>query len=426
MNPNRRAFLRTSLLGAASTTLPFPLAAQSSESGRRPHILLRGSWHSINIGDIAHTLGTITLIRTYLPEVEIVLWPKNVKDGVKEMIQRRFPNLPIIEKEEEIQRAYVECDFYLHASGPVLLKKEDLQRWREETGKPYGIFGIGLGGKTAVEQRDLLSEAEFLFFRETVSLQRARDNGLECSIMEFGPDATFSTDVRNDEAALRFLDDHALEHGKFLCCIPRNRRFPLPAGIEYWDVETPFDPKAPVEPKNHMRNEEMKEPDHALLREAIVRVVRETDMKVLVCPEDISQVSLGKEMIVDKLPEDVQNEVVWKDSYWLTDEALSTYLRSAGVFGLEQHSPIMCIGNGIPAIVGRFPEQGVKGTMWRDIGLGDWLFDIDQPDDRANYVPTVLELAKQPEASRDKAALAHGRVEVFQRRMVEVLAEAVR
>ena len=33
---------------------------------------------------IAHTLGTVNLISTYLPEVEIVLWPENVKRGVKE------------------------------------------------------------------------------------------------------------------------------------------------------------------------------------------------------------------------------------------------------------------------------------------------------------------------------------------------------
>ncbi|MEM7600396.1 MAG: hypothetical protein AAF357_03150 [Verrucomicrobiota bacterium] len=101
---------------------------------------------------------------------------------------------------------------------------------------------------------------------------------------------------------------------------------------------------------------------------------------------------------------------MWKDSYWLTDEALSTYLRSAGVFGLglEQHSPIMCIGNGIPAIVGRFPEQGVKGTMWRDIGLGHWLFDIDHAKDRENYVATVLELAKDP---RQPTKRRHWRME---------------
>ena len=239
--------------------------------------------------------------------------------------------------------------------------------------------------------------------------------------MEFGPDATFSTDVRNDQTANRFLSAHGLEHGKFLCCIPRYRKFPLPPGGNYWEVSSPFDPDAPVDVEKQKRNEEMKEHDHAILREAIIRIVQETDMKVLVCPEDISQMSLGKEMIIDKLPEDVRQDVVWKETYWLTDEALSTYIRSAGLFGLEMHSPIMCIGNGIPAIVGRFAEQGIKGFMWRDIGLHDWLFDIDRPEDVENYVPTVLEIAKNPDAANDKAAKAHGRAEEFQRRMVEAL-----
>ena len=118
---------------------------------------------------------------------------------------------------------------------------------------------------------------------------------------------------------------------------------------------------------------------------------------------------------------DVRQSVVWKETYWLTDEALSTYIRSAGLFGLEMHSPIMCIGKGIPAIVGRFSEQGIKGFMWRDIGLHGWLFDIDRPEDAQNYVPTVLELAQNPDAAKDKAARAHGRAEEFQRRMVEAL-----
>ena len=43
--------------------------------------------------------------------------------------------------------------------------------------------------------------------------------------------------------------------------------------------------------------------------------------------------------------------VGWKFLHWLlTDEAVSNYMRRAGLFGAEMHSPIMCIGNGIPAI----------------------------------------------------------------------------
>ena len=419
MNSNRRKFLQTTLLGVSSTALPsmaLPIQLQ-----RRPRILLRGAWATLNIGDIGHTVGTINLIKTYLPEVEIILWPKNVKDGVKEMILRRWPNLKIIQEEHEVKTAYQECDFFLHGSGPTLAGQNELERWRKETGKPYGVFGIGISDKTAVERRDLLTQAEFLFFRETISLQRARDNGVECPTMAFGPDGTFSADVRNDPAANRFLSAHGLEHGKFLCCILRYRKAPLPQGKGYWEVSPPFDPKAPINEKVKKRNEEMQEHDHAILREAITRIVQETDMKVLVCPEDIFQVSMGKELIIDKLPEDIRKSVVWKDSYWLTDEATSVYIRSAGVFGLEQHSPILCIGHGIPGIVGRFAEQGIKGQMWRDIGLGDWLFDIDRPEEVESYLATVLEIAKNPEAAKDKAAKAHGRVEDFQRRMVEAL-----
>jgi hypothetical protein len=100
---------------------------------------------------------------------------------------------------------------------------------------------------------------------------------------------------------------------------------------------------------------------------------------------------------------------------------LSTYVRSAGLFGLEMHSPIMCIGNGVPAIVCRFQEQTSKGIMWRDIGLGDWLFDMDSPDDVARIVPTVLALAKDPSAAKAKAAQAREFVEQRQRATMAIL-----
>jgi hypothetical protein len=66
----------------------------------------------------------------------------------------------------------------------------------------------------------------------------------------------------------------------------------------------------------------------------------------------------------------------------------------------------MCIGQGIPAIVCRWAEQTSKGYMWRDIGLGDWLFDMDSADDRQRVVPAVLEMAQNPAAAREKASQA--------------------
>src|SRR5690606_9726446 len=89
-----------------------------------------------------------------------------------------------------------------------------------------------------------------------------------------------------------------------------------------------------------------------------------------------------------------------------TDEALSTYVRSAGLFGNEMHSPIMAVAAGIPAVVCRFDDQTKKGFMWRDIGLDEWLFDLDQPDQYARIVPTILEIATDPAAAKAKAEQA--------------------
>jgi hypothetical protein len=149
--------------------------------------------------------------------------------------------------------------------------------------------------------------------------------------------------------------------------------------------------------------------------------MRQTKMKVLICPEDRTQMAVGKEMLYDQLPADVKPRAVWRPNYWLTGEAISTYVRSAGLFGNEMHSPIMCIGNGVPAIVCRWKEQTSKGFMWRDIGLGDWLFDFDNEADVKRMPAVVLALAKDPATAKEKAAKARQFVEQRQRETMEIL-----
>ncbi|MCA9082266.1 MAG: polysaccharide pyruvyl transferase family protein, partial [Planctomycetaceae bacterium] len=229
---------------------------------------------------------------------------------------------------------------------------------------------------------------------------------------EFGPDGAFACDLRDDDRAAAFLKANKLEEGKFLCCLSRLRYTP------YWTIPSK---KRSLDPERHARNDAMKEHDHAALRQAIVAVIRETPLKVLLCPEDMTQMAVGKEMFYDQLPDDVRERVVWRENFWLTDEALSTYVRSAGLFGSEMHSPIMAVGNGIPAIVCRFEEQTSKGFMWRDIGLGDWLFDLDREEDHAKIVPAVLEMATQPDLAHQRVAKAQAIVEQRQRETMSVL-----
>ena len=144
-------------------------------------------------------------------------------------------------------------------------------------------------------------------------------------------------------------------------------------------------------------------------------------MRVLVCPEDRTQMAIGKEMLVDPLPAHVRRQVVWRPDYWLTGEAISTYVQSAGLFGNEMHSPIMAVGNGVPAIVCRWREQTTKGFMWRDIGLADWLFDMDDEADVQKIVPAVLKLAQDQPAARRQAAAARKYVEQRQQQAMGIL-----
>ncbi len=412
---NRRHFLTSSLAALLS-----PIAAQQ---GRAPRLVLRSSWQTVNIGDIAHTPGVLALLEKHLPHVEVRLWPSKVDNGVEEMLMKRFPKL-IILKGTDVKKAFEECDFLLHGSGPSLVAEKDVVKWAKETGKPYGVYGITLPIQSSTSTKpasdssvsktiEVLSGGKFAFFRDSVSLGVAKERGCTCPIMEFGPDGAFATDLRDDEKAIAFLKEHGLEEGKFLCCIGRLRF------SEYWKMK----PGVKFDETKHTRNEAMKEHDLAPLRQAIIAVVQQTDMKVLLCPEDSSQMEVNKVNFYDKLPEDVKAKVVWRPNYWLTGEALSTYVRSAGLFGAEMHSPIMCIGNGIPAIVCRWKEQTSKGLMWRDIGLDEWLFDLDNEAEIPGVVPAVLALAKDPAAAKIKAAKGQAVVHERQRATMAIVGQ---
>ncbi len=411
---NRRDFLSASA----------GLLAAGALRNKPCRILLRSSWQVFNIGDIAHTPGVLALIEKYFPEAEVRLWASaDLTEEVAAMEHRRFPKLQIVKgtiggngkaSNPALQQALDWCDFLLHGSGPSLVAARDIAAFLKHVKKPYGVYGITHGSwQSRNDDRDLLAQAKFVFFRDSASLKLAQSEGVKAPVMEFAPDGAFACDLRNDEMAMAFLKASQLEERKFLCCIPRWRYTP------YWKYRD-----QPVDAQRLARNEAKVEHDMAPLRAAITAIVRETKHKILLCPEDMSQMEVGKLWVFDKLPEEVRSRVVWREKFWLTDEALSVYVRSAGLFGLEMHSPIMCVGNGIPAIVGRFAEQTSKGMMWRDIGLGDWLFDFDEEAEIARYVPAVLEMAKNFEAAKQKIAAARKFVEQRQRETMQVVKQA--
>src|SRR5687768_5224780 len=141
---SRRAFLAVTAASALT-----PLLARAADGKTPRHILLRSSWQTVNIGDIAHTPGLLRLLEQFLPEAQVTLWPNPLDRGVADMLQKTFPKLRILPTDEParrdaITRAFDECDFMLHGSGPSVVGKAQLATWAEKTKKPFGVYGVTL------------------------------------------------------------------------------------------------------------------------------------------------------------------------------------------------------------------------------------------------------------------------------------------
>ncbi len=410
MSLSRRAFL------AASATLAAGCAAPLAEP-RPVRILLRSSWQTVNIGDIAHTPGMLRLLEEELPNADVTLWPNRLSKEVEAMLRRRFPKLRIAAAPEEQKRALSENDFFLHGSGPGLVGHEAMNAWRA-TGKPYGVGGVTINERELKGEnyRQLLAGARFVFCRDTQSLQALRAAGLGAPVQEFGPDATFVVDLRDDRRAEAFLREHGLDSGSFACFVPRLRWTP------YWKEGRTMPPEQVRQ--REAENERHVEADHAKMRQAIIAWVGETRNKALLCPEMTYEVELLRPLLYDPLPPEVKSKVVVKPTYWLTDEAASTYRHAAAVVSLEMHSPILAIAGGRPAIHLRQPTDTRKGQMWRDVGLGDWLFEIDAATGE-QIAERLLSLHRDPEGTRAAAERARLFADGKCRAMMRALASQI-
>jgi polysaccharide pyruvyl transferase WcaK-like protein len=376
---------------------------------------------------VAHAPGILALLEKHVPEADVTLWPhyRHTPPDEVAMLRRRFPKLRLVfgqvgergEVPAEVGAAMDAADFFLHGSGPATVGFRQITAFRERTGgRPFGVYGVTYG-LYGTPEKAFLSDAAFAYFRDGVSLERAKRDGIRAPVMAFGPDAAFAADVRDDARAAAYLRSAGLEDGGFVVAIPKQR---ITSSWLHPLKGRPFDPE------KHARNEAMKEHDHAPLREAITRIVRETGLKVLIGHEDLTELPIGKDWVLDRLPSDVQKRCVWRDTLWGLEEAVGVYARSAGMVSLEMHSPILCIGLGVPAIVCRWEEQSSKGTMWRDVGLGEWLFDFDDEKDVARMPTAALALAKDPAAARAKAAKARELVHGHFTRSMGVLRKALK
>lgn len=349
-------------------------------------ILIRSSWQSVNIGDIGHTPGLLALLERVKPEWEVTLWPCDIGNGVEAMLRRRFPRLRIVEGDadsEPVLEALRTHDMFLHGSGPSVVRFMDIELWRRHNHGPYRIYGVTVETLNP-GLKEILDHAWSIHCRDTVSLNVLIRENVRCPRIAFGPDATFAIDLRNDGLAAAYLERNRLEDKKFCCFIPRLRYTPY-YKIHGWTPGAEDLRRAAV-------SDEFRDSDHAKQLEALIDVLDKSSQKVLICPEMTYEVELGREMLFDRLPERYRSRVCWRDSYWTPDEAASVYARASCVVSFEMHSPIIAFANGTPAIYLRQPTDTCKGQMWRDIGLRDWIFEIDECVDGHGIGDRTLEI----------------------------------
>ena len=331
------------------------------------NILLRGSWQTKNIGDIAHTPGFLTLAQQVIPEKKIWLWPCELDRGVREMLLANFPDLTIVEGEEALKEAFEKCDLLINGSGPGV-DLEGMARWSEATGKPYGFFGVSADGLWSDRKKEIFSNASFIFCRDSLSVHFLKAQQLKCPLIGFGPDASYYLDLAPGDPASAFLKENGLEKEKFICVIPRLRWTPVSFDDEGFYYKDPVKEKVTFD---HI------EEDMEKMRQIITDIVRGSSFKVLICPEMTYQVPLGRKFLYERLPGDIRERCVLKKEYWITDEALQVYAAAHSLVSMEMHSPIMFTALGKPAILLRQAEDTWKGQMWRDTGLQKWIFELN-------------------------------------------------
>ncbi len=403
-----------------------PEAAPSGEPrstvvtfARPPVVLVRSGWRSDDIGNIAQTPGLLRLLGQYLSEGEIILWSNAVDRGVEAMLRRYYPKVRIVQGDVDdagqpesppLKDAFERADFLLHGSGPGIVARRQVEGWRKATGKPYGFFGVSFplddGNTLDPGLKELLEASEFVFTRETTSMNNVVQAGVRGTRVAFAPDATFSINVRDDETARAFLTQYELPSRQFLIVVPRLRYRPYDKLRDADWTDEQIRARAAA-------NNRHAESDHAKLREAIVRWVRGTGWKVLLCAQTIDQLDILNPLLSLPLPEDVGVKVVSQPHYWLADTAAAVYRRAAVALSLECESGIIAAANDTPSIHVHQPEEGPQGQAWKDIGLTRWFMDIEATGAaiaeqlmgiQANYVSSEVQVHEAVIYARSRQA----------------------
>lgn len=386
---------------------------------KAPSILVCTAWQTTNIGDVAFTPAMMALLKMYLPEARVVAWVLNLDEGTEELVRKNWPEVELVRGEldskgmpitPELKKAFEETDLFLYNSGPLLNYGYYNEDWNwsiraalplfycRSMGKPYGLYAQSFDRFAPPSEMifgDLLTDAAFVFTRETFSLEHLKEIGVRTPVLEFAPDADFGFDLYDDQRATAFLEKEGLEDRKFLVVNIRS----INRQMEEHGLRNGF-----------MQN----------MREIMIDWVRETGLPVLIAPEQVREIEVAETLLLDPLPDDVRKRVHRRKTWWLPNEARSVFARARAIVGMEPHSLIFALADGIPVLHTQYWGFGRKAQMFADIGLGDWLFDMEKQS-AAEISKVLLEVDRDYGQAQATVAAAMKRVRDSEARAMSVV-----
>ena len=243
-------------------------------------------------------------------------------------------------------------------------------------------YGIGSQSFDALEwpvdtlYSTLFNDAEFVYCRDSDSLNYLCHRVLTNKSSGWRPDTTFFFNGFDEAWAETFLAEHALEEKKYLCVMLR-------ISDEKPDFNDPTGGTVSEERQlDHMRK----------MKNFLEQWIEKSSCKVLLCHETRGTLISAKTRLYDILSKNAQKQCVYMDEFWTSEQAYSVFKHARIITSMEMHSIIMSLNVGTPAIHNPYDECGRKKWMLRDLGLGDWLVDIDSPSSENDMLEAAMNI----------------------------------
>ena len=243
-------------------------------------------------------------------------------------------------------------------------------------------YGIGSQSFDLIEwPMDLLydklfADAQFVYCRDTDSLNYLKQKKFSFKALDFRPDTTIYFNGGDEAWQEKFFAENGLEEGKFMTVALRISA-PKP---KYHD---PTGGSVTPERCRHQMEQ---------MKYLIEEYIKKNNHKVLIAHETRDTLEDARTHLYNILSDEAKKATVYLDTFWTPEQALSVYRASSLLVSVEMHSIIMAIGNGVPFIHAPYVECGRKRQMVRDMELPEFLIDLDDADsgkqlfDRTQYI----------------------------------------